>query len=289
MRLYLYISILLLIVGTRATKAQVSLEKSKCILKELLKKDYNELSKQINSRFFKKISLKTFTSLFYEGIHQSIPFIESFRQPEQINLYQKRIRKILRSRRVAAINQHKIMPLRIDKKSCKAMLNWSGSGHQVFSAFSGRWFGHWESNRVEHYWLPPRNVSGLPHSFPFGVSIQAYQSAFTGDGFGWNYQIHRNGKSSIIGYVCHFDAHGNIYMKRPHIGVPQSDNSIIWMTNDHVYYEFICRNEKHQNLSTHYVISGAYFQKGKKILKVFQEIYVNGFPFAPNLQAESHQ
>tara|TARA_R110002073_G_scaffold108336_8_gene243573 strand:+ start:7292 stop:8152 length:861 start_codon:yes stop_codon:yes gene_type:complete len=247
------------------------------LISEFLKEDLKELKTQSNSIFFKHISSEKFTTLFYEGVCESASFLDSFILTGQIEKYKKQIQKAVLSHQKTQI-QHDITSEFENNSFLNTIYHGAINGYNLFNLFSGKWFGHWNLKRVEHYWLTPRLVENPKSAETFEISIESFQSAFTGDGFGWNYQICKDDTSYIVGFVCHYNSNGEIIMKRPHIGIPQADNSIIWITRNHVYFEFVCKDLNHRDLSTHYVISGASFQENDaffEITKTFQAVYFN--------------
>lgn len=247
------------------------------ILNNLLLKDYYKLKEHNNSTFLKTLSPEEFVALFHEGIEASISFIENYKKPGKMQDYNNKIKQVITFHKRSK-NQHKIHAVKLNFDLNKTSFENNGNREHIFKAFSGKWFGFWKSTMVKHHWLLPREFSKI--KLPYSnreLILNYYQSAFTGDGFGWNYQIKMNGKSFLVGYVCHFDENGHLCMKRPHIGVLQKNNAIIWITKDHIYYEFICKGGKHHNgLPPHYVITGAYFKNGMEMSDktvMFQEIY----------------
>lgn len=260
------------------------------LISESLKEDLKELKTQSSSTFFKHISPEEFTMLFYEGVYKSAIFLDSIMLTKQIHIYEKRIEKTISSHREMVL-KHNLATNFKKNNFLNPIYQGVMNGYTLFNLFSGTWFGHWNLKRVEHFWLPPRLIENLKPTKKFEISIESFQSAFTGDGFGWNYQICKDDTSYIIGFVCHFNSNGKLIMKRPHIGIPQTDNSIIWITKNHIYFEFICKDSNHKDLSTHYVISGASFQESEKTFKIkktFQAVYFN-YLFASTTLVESHQ
>ncbi len=279
----------MLLLMTWVQSAQVITYSQKSELDKLLLSDQQLLIENCNASAFQQISETVFISQFYEGISQCLLFLEQLLQRENLKMQHRRLKKTITHHEAKQIG-HPILPNPMDKRIKKILQLNSDNGDRIFDSFSGKWFGHWNNYRMEHHWLPPKAIDTTLLIFP-EVSLQVYQTAYTGDGFGWNYQIKKNGTSLLMGYVCHINAQGQIIQKRPHIGLPQPDNSIIWITKDHIYFEYICPDPNHKNVPKHYVITGAQFRGKEMVPKThfaFQEIYFSKFQFNPNLSVKSH-
>ncbi len=153
---------------------------------------------------------------------------------------------------------------------------WGGfkENRHTLKKFSGKWFGKWRNDEVNHLWLRPVKTN---KTFRIGTEeayLRAYQSAFIGDGIGLNYLIEWDGEFYLLGMTYHYQE-GEIIMKRPHIGLSQSENTIVWLTKDHIYFEYLCNCNK-IGLPEHYVIDGVYFHKDHEEVKSaegFRAIY----------------
>ena len=143
---------------------------------------------------------------------------------------------------------------------------------EALEAFSGKWYGQWKTMKVRHLWLP---VQQTHEPLPKGPTLVGFQSCFTGDGFGWNYVVEEQGKAVILGFVYHFQNQGEL-KGTPHYAYLNTQQQLTWVSNDHIYFEFVC---DHQQCSQpkHYVITGGqYEQQGKssKLVSGFQAQYV---------------
>ena len=253
-------------------------------IKRLLIQDYSKLKSTVKSKIFNDVTEKEFQFLFYEGIEESIAFLDTIQLPKHQHEYQQIIQKTLKwqNRQHIKLPSHQIN----SKTTIEVKVN---KGYELFKSFTGKWFGLRDSKFVNHYWLSPWK---LKNSSLGVLLIESFQTAFTGDGFGWNYQINYKEASYIIGYVCHFDDTGKIVMKRPHVGIPLTDHSIIWLTKDHVYIESIYQNKASSNSRKYYIISGVYFDRlsiNFKIMKFFQEVYFSNLQFGLQVPDQSHQ
>ncbi len=243
-------------------------------LNEHLEADFKLLkAEHCTKGVLKSVTLDEFILLFYEGVNECLSFLSTFNCNR--SLYKRRA-KVLRKQFKKGKSKHPIFP-KLNRRSIRKAFN-SGSKEcsESFDTFKGKWFGHWQSMLVEHYWLPTTLLNTPVKVRNYTANIEAYQTAFVGDGFGWNYQIRINKYSYILGFVCHLNSEGDVYMKRPHIGIQHHQNSMLWLTKDHVYYEFVCNTKAHKNLPKHYVISGGLFNdrlKHKKLTQLFQDVY----------------
>jgi hypothetical protein len=139
--------------------------------------------------------------------------------------------------------------------------------------FSGTWHGNWGKMLVHHLWLPVRR---FVQSIAEGTTLISFQSCFTGDGFGWNYVLEQGNQIIILGFILHFDDNGTITSKNPHYAFLNNSNQLIWVSEDHIYYEFICDNSNCSD-EKHYVISGAAYEKHTNRVKLtsgFQTVYL---------------
>lgn len=143
--------------------------------------------------------------------------------------------------------------------------------------FSGKWFGRWRNSNVNHTWLSPVKLNKTISIDSLSFSVKAYQSAFTGDGLGWNYLIEQDHELYLLGMTYHYQA-GEITMRRPHVGLSQSEDTIVWLTKDHTYYEYTCQCDN-IGLPEHYLIDGVYFyEDSERVEKAegFRAIYSRG-------------
>ena len=290
MKLKFLFIVFILIFSCKRKKDLSNINSEETNIHQLLKEDYTALKSNKDFQLQEKISTQEFILLFFEGIHESISLLEAIKKEKQTDQYQDLIEKTLELQSQKPL-KHSLKISNVLYEYSEDITNNAIDGYKLFNFFSGRWFGLWGTDIVQHQWLLPWKLNSLiPNTDNY--SISSFQTAWTGDGFGWNYQIQKNGKSYIIGYVCHFNESGKVTMKRPHIGFPQPNNSIIWLTKDHVYIESICENQEYSTNPKHYVISGSYFndkQQPAVILKTFQEVYFSSFRFGLKNSPASHQ
>ncbi|MEO0468911.1 MAG: hypothetical protein AAF206_04760 [Bacteroidota bacterium] len=152
---------------------------------------------------------------------------------------------------------------------------------QALQSFSGSWYGYWRDDLVSHHWLRVQKPN-VRHD-----GLIAWQTCFTGDGFGWNYVVKMDGKICVLGYVFHFDAEGIFTKGRPHFAQLTEQGQILWFTEDHIYCEKVCQ-EKGCESAEHYVITGGQFSGKAKYLsinKVFQAIYLRNNQDLPLYQS----
>lgn len=221
------------------------------------------------------LTVEEFNHFFEEGLFKSIQFYTS-----SAHIYQSDISNLIATNLCENSNlNHQIKKPRGTKTNLSMALN-------SLSQFSGEWHGNWKETRVHHLWLPVREYV---QEITDEVTLMAFQSCFTGDGFGWNYVIQQNNQIVILGFVFHFNADKNITSKNPHYAFSNHNNELIWVSEDHIYYEFVC-NSSNCFEDRHYVISGAAYNEQTKQLKFpygFQTIYVpnnENLPVFKNIQ-----
>ncbi len=154
---------------------------------------------------------------------------------------------------------------------------------QALNQFSGEWHGKWQQMPVHHLWLPVRRCKIELSS---EVLLIGFQSCYTGDGFGWNYVVQEGEKIIVLGFVYHFDKRGMITSRNPHYAFLNPQQQLTWISDDHVYYEFVCENI-HCRHGKHYVITGGqYAPKADKttLLNGFQAVYASDSLTNPSFQ-----
>ncbi|WP_343486148.1 hypothetical protein [Allomuricauda sp. d1] len=231
-------------------------------LRKTLSADYRQLavfSKSINSF---GINEKSFEQLFWEGALESLKF---YRSSEGFN--QLYVNQLIETE--LWLNPNLGHPLKRPDKYKTSISNAFGALNQ----FSGEWHGKWQTMKVHHLWLPVRESN---EKIEEGFALVGFQSCFTGDGFGWNYVVKENNNILVLGFVYHFDGEGSISAKNPHYAFVNPKNQLTWVSDDHIYYEFVCAdyNCPHKK---HYVITGAKYAKQPHKLKLvsgFQAIYL---------------
>lgn len=140
------------------------------------------------------------------------------------------------------------------------------SPDEFYSPFSGRWYGLWESNQVNHAWgeyqklKEPRLISlGQPAAddgeTDASVKLLGYQYAWVGDGYGLNHVAQSSdGRASfLLGYVVHLRDQDwqRETARRPHVGVAAGPGKLIWITKSEVFFEELIEGD-----SPSYVITG---------------------------------
>ncbi|TWT43229.1 hypothetical protein Pla111_21790 [Botrimarina hoheduenensis] len=131
----------------------------------------------------------------------------------------------------------------------------------AFSPFAGRWYGLWDGKRVDHYW-GPLDLAPPTRAAP---RLVATQTAWVGDGWGWNFLMHppeakqfvhreaahagdRNPVvaargSVVLGYVemlHHQDPDGDPHDIRdafPLVGYQDGPGRLVWVTPNFVFCE----------------------------------------------------
>jgi len=237
-----------------------------------LDKDYDELIifSETNSEF--DISKANFKELFLEGVVRSYNFFYSsdFIDSTKISLALES--KILSH---PQFSDRLLSPHIIESDSISVI--------NSFDKFSGRWYGKWEARKMKHLWLPSRKTNLLL----FGhLELVGFQSCFLGDGIGWNYLVKEKNRFIIFGFVCHFDKSGVICAKNPHYAFLNYNGQLTWVSDDHIYYEFI-RSEA--NIK-HYIITGIRYRKRQKELEpisLFQAIYLSEDLDLPEFSVDS--
>ncbi len=205
-----------------------------------LQEDHQKLCRFSNHMKRYEVGVSDFSTFFQKGVDASLLFYEASASSLPIFDVPSFEKKILKA-------SHLMHPLK--KQSMP-----QGGLEDPFKAlddFSGKWFGKWKTMEVSHLWLPIRTCS---LKLAKGYQLIGYQSCFTGDGFGWNYVVKKAENVVILGYVFHFDQNGQLAYENPHYGFLNGSEGLTWVSNDHLYYEFLCKKPACQ-LGKHYVIT----------------------------------
>lgn len=224
----------------------INLERPADILKErdnfndILFLDYQRLSVFSGQMKAYGISEENFKKLFWKGALKAFDFYQTSNA-----IGQKDINHVLKQNLVN--RYHLKHGLKIPSFNTSKSNKSSG----VLHTFSGEWFGKWQSMSVEHLWLPIRkcNLKIDPEHEVIG-----FQTCFTGDGFGWNYLIQKGEDVIILGHVYHFNEKGTLDYENPHYAFLNDQSQLTWVSDNHVYYEFVCDDKKCAN-DKHYVIT----------------------------------
>jgi len=223
---------------------------------------------QVIFEFSKKMKLysvsqENFETFFQKGVMESYNFQQSSHYMNQSRL-NRMIEKEL------SLYQDLKHPLKkLSKRDSKDL-----KSSEVLNTFSGEWYGKWKSMDVKHLWLPFKKTN-LKIGKEF--KIIGFQTCFIGDGFGWNYLIQKGEKIIILGYVYHFDEKGKLISENPHYAFVNNENQLTWVSDNHIYHEFVCEDAKCTN-SKHYVITAISYTStnGIKFGIPFQAIYLSG-------------
>lgn len=227
-----------------------------------LQQDYQLLFRFSNQMRSYVVGEARFNALFQQGIETSLLFYEaacSSQHRFQRHAFEKTVFN-------ASSLNHPINKQRVQQREVRPPF-------KVLNGFSGKWFGKWKTMEVSHLWLPTRKCN---FKVVLGYELIGFQSCFTGDGFGWNYLVRKGKNIVILGYVYHFDQKGELAYGNPHYGFPNNLGGLTWISNDHIYYEFLCKKKTCQ-LSTHYVITAVPYRTIQKptFKELTQAVYTN--------------
>ncbi len=230
-------------------------------LQEQLSTDYDSL---LEFSELREMSNTNFNALFWEGLEESIDFY----------LSPKRMRASVLSR---SIDKRLLPHADFGYKLVRPEIinpNFSFAVNSL-NSFAGNWTGYWEDMCVNHFWLSVRTSD---FHFVKGCTLVGFQSCYVGDGIGWNYLVRRANHMIILGFVCHMNREGKVLAQNPHYGYLTKNKQIIWVTNDHLYFEFISNSDTYHN-PRQYVIAGSKYEctNKKPVLGVgFQTVYQSG-------------
>lgn len=152
----------------------------------------------------------------------------------------------------------------------------------TYQAFTGKWFGIWDRNHVDHHWAKFRRLK-KPLVFKTDgdppVSLLGYQYAWVGDGYGINHLAasEDGNQKYLLGYVVHvrdLDPEKEV-VRRPHVGVVDGTNRLIWIAKSELFFEEMVPGKKPQD--DRYVITGFRYSvnnEGSLLAKdAFQVVY----------------
>lgn len=131
---------------------------------------------------------------------------------------------------------------------------------QFYGSFEGKWYGIWDKRKVDHHWgeyVPRKPVRDYAVDGK-SVRLNGYQYAWVGDGYGLNHVCSSaDGKQNyLLGYVVHIRDQNveQEIVRRPHVGVIDGTDRLIWITKGEVFFEEAIRTG---DPSTHrYYITG---------------------------------
>lgn len=229
-------------------------------IQPLLQADLHQLSAFTKNMNDYGMTPLRFEALFWKGLNNSFQFQQVSGDLDAATVEQFVAERLASdSAGKHAMKKQNPVPIRLDNQV------------GVFQAFSGKWQGQWKRLRVNHLWLPYRNWKV---SLQDGLELLGFQSCFTGDGFGWNYLVKFQNEVIPLGYVYHFDK-GEITAENPHFAFSHEDGQLTWVSDTHIYYEFVCSHNSGQS-HKHYVINAIPYRSqdsGLTYGKVFQAIY----------------
>lgn len=230
------------------------------ILKDILLFDYMDLVFFSRKMTDYGRTAEEFKQSFEDGLLKSLEFYRSS------TICQSEINELIESNLCANSSlNHQIEKPQVTKINLPMALS-------SLDQFAGEWHGNWEKMQVHHLWLPVRE---LVYNLTDEFTLVGFQSCFTGDGFGWNYVVKHSNQTVILGFVIHFDNDGTIISKNPHFAFLNNKDQLMWVSEDHIYNEFICYDSNCSD-KRHYVISGAGYKResGKlNLVNGFQTIY----------------
>jgi len=231
-------------------------------LSEQLAMDYQEIFEFSEQMMLYGVTQENFKTFFEKGVMESFNFHQSSHYIKQAKLNRMIEDKLIYYPDL----KH---PLKKPSKMTTKGLN----AADVLNTFSGEWSGKWKSIPVRHLWLPFKEINLEINEL---FKIIGFQTCFTGDGFGWNYLIEKGEEIIVLGHIYHFDAKGTLDYESPHYAFVNDQNQLTWVSDNHVYYEFVCQDEKCRN-GRHYVITAIpYSNSGKlKFGTPFKTIYVS--------------
>lgn len=256
-------------------------------ISQLVIDDYYQLISDSPKTHLFSIDADSFSKLFEGGLEQSLFMLQNTLADKNISRHPRKLKKALR---LVKTFKHPISS-KSAKFQKKIAMSSNKNHYSAFADFRGKWHGKWKDSNVNQLWLAPKYVEvQLEFENKKEIILKAFQTVFIGDGIGWNYTVEFKGKTFVLGFTYHFNKNQEIYLERPHLGFIQKDNAIVWLTKDHIYIEFICKNEKCIGMPLHYCISGVHFEAyDKKISfkETFQAIYTADKEIRPKFQMKS--
>ena len=229
-----------------------------------LRQDYQKLCRFSKQMKLFDVRASDFGAFFQKGIEASLTFYQGSCSPRSMNHIQTFENNIRHDFPLGHPLKKQGIPKEIQNP------------FQVLDRFSGEWFGKWKTMEVSHLWLPLRKSS---LTLARGYELIGYQSCFTGDGFGWNFILRRDTNVLVLGYVYHFNRNGQLAYGNPHYGFVNGAGGLTWISNDHLYYEFLCQKPA-CNLGKHYVITAVPYASIQKPLfkNLTQAVYTSKNP-----------
>ena len=142
----------------------------------------------------------------------------------------------------------------------------------TYAAFAGKWFGRWDGSDVDHHWdryqtqVPPLEISDGTEP---GSILLGFQYAWVGDGYALNH-LAKDDKSNphraayLLGYVIHLNEKNLLdeTARRPHVGIIDGPDRLIWITADEVFLEEVIRDAN--GVESKYSITGFRYEADPK-------------------------
>ncbi|NER17296.1 hypothetical protein [Spongiivirga citrea] len=231
-------------------------------LSEQLAMDFQEIFEFSEKMKLYGVTQKKFEIFFQKGAMESFNFHQSSHYIKQSDVNRMIEKKLIHHQDI----KH---PLKKPSKSNSKSLKSS----DVLNTFSGQWSGKWKSMNARHLWLPFKEVNFKINEVS---KIIGFQTCFTGDGFGWNYLIRKGEEAIILGHVYHFNAKGTLDYENPHYAFLNDQSQLTWVSDNHVYYEFVCEDKKCSK-SKHYVITAMPYSNSNELKfgTPIQAIYIS--------------
>lgn len=236
-----------------------------------LETDYEELASFSSKIKHYGIDAVTFEKRFWQGLAQAIKY------------FSKDVLQNPNTKRELPNPFHLRFP-RIHEVQRKSLsITRLSDGIAALERFTGPWYGLWEEMKVKHLWLPVRQSM---HPLEGDFQLLAFQSAFTGDGIGWNFLVRHQGEVHMLGHVYHYDSLGHLTNQTPHYAYLDQAGQITWITEGHIFFETVC-HEDHGHAGKHYVITGESYDPSSNEARVtnrFQAIYLAKDQLLPKFQ-----
>ena len=241
-----------------------------------LQADYEELASFTAKIKHYQLDPTTFEKRFWQGLAQATEYFT-----EDVLQHPNGKRKLASPFHLRFPKIHEVQ-----RKSLS--ITQLADGIAALERFAGPWYGLWEEMKVTHLWLPVRQRL---HPLKGDFQLLAFQSAFTGDGIGWNFLIRHEGEVHMLGHVYHFDSKGKLSTQTPHYAYLDQAGQITWITPDHIFFETVC-HEDHGLPGKHYVITGESYDQvthTPHVTNRFQAIYLAKDHLLPQFQYFPHR
>lgn len=227
-----------------------------------LQEDYEELASFSSMIKHYGIDAMTFEKRFWQGLAQATHYFtkDALQNPN--------------ASRELASPFHLQFPMLHEVQRKSLSITQLADGIAALERFTGPWYGLWEEMKVKHLWLPVRQSQ---HPLQDDFQLLAFQSAFIGDGIGWNFLVRHKGEVHMLGHVYHYDSAGHLTSQTPHYAYLDKAGQITWITQDHIFFETVCHEDHDHGLSgKHYVITGESHKQSTddpQLTNRFQAIY----------------